>query len=279
MNKPIGLQLYTVGDELAKDFDGTLKRVASVGYKEIELAAAYNKSAADLRKSFDDAGLHCRSAHYFDFQKTPAQFMDFAKELGVTYVVTSFNPPPSALASINNANPDFTAVIRAIEAMTIDDYKHSAETCNQLGQLAKERGLMYAYHNHNPEFKKIDGILPYDLLLKSTDPELVKLELDCGWMVAAGHDPVTYLKGYPDRFRLLHIKAFKPAKATTTIVGEDRPIPTELGRGKPDYRPIFAAAKEAAVEQYYVEQEPPFQDMTALEAIKADFDYLHELKD
>jgi len=278
LNRPIGLQLYTVGDQLGKDFTGALKQIAAIGYKEVELADAYHKSAAELRAAFSDAGLTCRSAHMFDFQKTPAQFMDFAKELGVKYVVTSFNPPPSVLAAMTaRPKPDFDALVKGLEAMTLDDYKRSADTCNQLGEEAKKHGLQYAYHNHNLEFKKFGGVTAYDTLLSSTDPELVKMEMDCGWVAAAGYDPVAYLKKDPNRYRLLHIKAFKAGPPCVSLSGPQRPEPTELGRGGIDYKPVFAAATKAGVEQYYVEQEPPFTEMSAMEAVKVDYEFLHGL--
>lgn len=277
LNKPIGLQLYTVGEDLARDFTDTLKRIAAIGYKEVELAASYDKSAAELRAVFAEVGLHCRSAHHFDFRKTPAQFMEFAKELGATYVVTSFNPPPSAMAALNSAKPDLEAMLKALEAMTLDDYKRSAETCNQLGEEAKKRGLVYAYHNHNLEFKKFGAVTAYDTLLHATDPHLVKMEMDCGWVAAAGADPVVYLRDHPDRYRLLHIKGFKPGPTSLNLTGPGKPEPTVIARGAVDYSPIFAAAAKAAVEQYYVEQEPPFKEMPALEAIKLNYDFLHAL--
>lgn len=277
LDRPIGLQLYTVGDELDKDFHGTLKRISAIGYKEVELAQTHSKTAAQLRKAFSGAGLRCRSAHMFDPKHSPAQFMDFANELGVKYVVTSFNPPPSVMAAMSGPNPDFAALVTGLQQMTLDDYKKSAETANQLGAEAKKRGLQYTYHNHNVEFKKFGGTTGYDILLTSTDPELVKMELDCGWMTAAGYDPVSYIDKYPGRYRLLHIKAFKPGSATLTLGGPGAPAPTELGKGVPDYKPIFAAARKAGVEQYYVEQEPPFTDMPVLEAIKVDYDFLHQM--
>lgn len=277
LNRPIGLQLYTLSEDLGKDFNGTLKRVAAIGYREVELAATYSKSAAELRSAFHDAGLTCRSAHMFDFQKTPAQFMDFAKEVGVTYVVTSFNPPPAAMAALSGDKPDFDALLKALEAMTLDDYKQSADTANKLGEEAKKHGLQYAYHNHNLEFKKFGDVTAYDTLLSSTDPELVKMEMDCGWVAAAGQDPAAYLKRYPNRYRLLHIKDFKSGAPSLSLSGADRPEPAELGHGHIDYKPIFAAAKKAGVEQYYVEQEPPFKEMPALEAIRVDYEYLAKL--
>ncbi|MBV9155546.1 MAG: sugar phosphate isomerase/epimerase [Acidobacteriaceae bacterium] len=276
LNKPIGLQLYTVGDQLGKDFKGTLKQIAAIGYAEVELAQTFNKSAGELRASFSNAGLTCRSAHMFDFQRTPAQFMDFAKELGARYVVTSFNPPPSAFAALSG-KPDVNAFMKVLERMTLDDYKRSAETSNELGRQAHERGLQYAYHNHNLEFKKFGDVTAYDTLLRSTDPELVKMEMDCGWVSAAGYDPVEYLKKYPDRIRLLHIKAFKSGPPSLNLSGPEAPKPTELGRGGIDYKRVFEAAKSGHVEQYYVEQEPPFTEMSAMEAIKLDYEFLHHL--
>ena len=278
LNRPMGLQLYTLSDELGKDFSGTLRQIAAIGYKEVELAATYQKSAAELRKAFSDAGLTCRSAHMFDFQKTPAQFMDFAKELGVKYVITSFNPPQSAMASLSSGKPDFAALLKVLESMTLDDYKHSADACNQLGAEAQKHGLQYAYHNHNLEFRKFGEVTAYDSLLSSTDPKLVKMEMDCGWVAAAGSDPVAYLEKYPDRYRLLHIKAFKPGPPSISLQEPGRPVPTELGHGTIDYPRIFAAAKKTSVEQYYVEQEPPFTDMPAIKAIKVNYDFLHNLR-
>lgn len=277
LNQPIGLQLYTVSDALGKDFNGTLRQIAAIGYKQVELAQTFNKSAAELRAAFTDAGLKCSSAHIFDFQKTPAQFMDFAKELGVEYVVSSFNPPPSAMAALTGGTPDFTVFIKVVNGMTLDDYKLSADTCNKLGEEARKHGLQYAYHNHNAEFKKFDGVTALDTLIAATDPELVKLEMDCGWVAAAGYDPVSYLQKYPSRIRLLHIKAFKAGPPTVFLGGPDQPQPTELGRGGIDYKPVFEAAKKAGVAHYYVEQEPPFNDMSSMEAAKVDFQFLHSL--
>jgi sugar phosphate isomerase/epimerase len=101
--------------------------------------------------------------------------------------------------------------------------------------------------------------------------------MDCGWVSAAGYDPVKYLKKFPERISLLHIKAFKAGPLSIHLEGDDKPTPTELGRGGLDYKPVFAAAAKGHVEQYYVEQEPPFTEMTPMEAIKVDYDYLHNL--
>ena len=276
LQKPIGLQLYTVSDDLAKDFDGTLQEIAAIGYKEVELAPTYGKTAAEWKTAFKNNGLNCHSVHMFDFSQTTQQFMDFAQEVGAKYVVTSLNPPPAIAAKIAGLNPDFDAIVTAVEGMTLDDWKNSADIANTLGDEAKKRGLTYAYHNHNVEFKKFGGVTAFDTILASTNPETVKFEMDCGWVSAAGHDPILFLKQYPERIRMLHLKAFKPGPPTLVLVGDDRPTPTELERGNLDYKAVFAAAK-AHVEQYYVEQEPPFTELTAIQAIKVDYDYLHAL--
>jgi sugar phosphate isomerase/epimerase len=182
------------------------------------------------------------------------------------------------MASLSGAQPDFDAFVKVLEGMTLDDYKRSAETSNQLGAEARKHGLQYAYHNHNLEFRKFGEVTAYDTLLSATDPQLVKMELDCGWAAAAGYDPVAYLDKFPDRYRLLHIKAFKSGAPTVSLQGAQRPEPTELGRGGIDYKRVFAAAKRAGVEQYYVEQEPPFTEMPAMEAIRIDYDFLHKLQ-
>jgi len=277
LGKPIGLQLYMVSAEMQQDFGGTLSKVAQIGIQEVEIAATYNKSAAEWKAALNNSGLHCRSVHMFDPNQSPEQIMSFARELGATYVVTSLNPPPEIMAKLAGANPDWTPLIKAVEGMTLDDWKKSAEIANQLGEQAAKHGLVYAYHNHNVEFKKFGGTTAFETLLASTDPAKVKFEMDCGWVSAAGHNPVTFLEKYPERIRMLHIKAFKGAPANLNLVGANAPKPTELGHGKPDYKPIFAAAAKAQVEQYYIEQEPPFIEMPALQAVKVDYDYLHAM--
>ena len=128
-----------------------------------------------------------------------------------------------------------------------------------MGTKAKAAGLQFAYHNHNFEFKPLaGGKIGYDIILSETDPSLVKFELDCGWMAAAGHDPVEYLTKYPKRYRLLHIKDFHPTeKPSVGLEESERPKAAELGRGHVDYKPIFAAAAKTEVELYYVERNRP----------------------
>ena len=277
LGKPIGLQLYTLDAEMQKDFRGTLSSVAQIGIKEVEIADTFAKTAAEWKGALNNSGLHCRSVHVYDPNQPPEQIMSFAAELGATYVVTSLNAPPEVLAKIVGGKPDWVPLVKAVEGMTLDDWKKSAAIANELGEQAAKHGLMYAYHNHNVEFNKFGNATAFETLLSSTNPARVKFEMDCGWVSAAGYNPATFLEKYPERIRMLHIKAFQAAPPNLNLVGPKEPKPSELGRGKPDYRPIFAAAAKAQVEQYYIEQEPPFVEMPALEAVKADYDYLHKM--
>ena len=142
---------------------------------------------------------------------------------------------------------------------------------NDMGTKAKAAGLQLAYHNHSGEFKDLGGgKMGYDVLLDKTDPDLLKLELDCGWIVAGGQSPVDYFKRHPNRYRMIHVKDFILQPGT-------EPQGVVLGKGVIDSKPIFVAAKAAGVERYYVEQEPPFIGTTALEAAKLDYEYVRKL--
>lgn len=277
LGKSIGLQLYTLGAELERDFAGTLAQVAQIGIKEVEIASNHGRSAAEWKAELGSNGLQCRSMHYFDPRQSPARTMEFANEVGARYIVTSLNPPPDILAKAAGA-ADWTALIQAVETMSLDEWKKSADIANELGALAAQHALVYAYHNHNVEFRKFGDTTVLETLMSSTDPATVKLEMDCGWVEAAGYSAVELLQKYAERIRLLHIKAFEEGPPKLKLIGPDAPKATELGRGKPDYPPIFAAAANGQVEQYYIEQEPPFTRMTALEAVKADYEYLNSLE-
>ena len=261
-----GIQLYTVDKELKADVEGTLKKVRAIGYQEVETAGFGGLSAKAFRAALGDAGLKCNSAHFFNFGSAdPGPLFEDANTLGVHYTVTSamgrFTDKPAG------------------QVAGADDYKAMAGFCNDLGRKAKQAGLQLAYHNHNTEFKDLgEGKTGYDIFIENTDADLVKLELDCGWMVAADHSPVEYFHRYPNRYRMVHIKDFvKPTKPSTSLASQDVPQGTVLGTGYIDYRPILKAAKAAGVEHFYVEQEPPFIGMTALEAATRDYAYIHAL--
>ncbi len=275
----IGLELYTVGAGMKKDPAGTLKQVAAVGYRQVELTNSSMGPARELRQMLDDNGLTNPAGHFMlaELRDHFDEKVESARVLGQTFLVTTVPGVPSA----PNAAPaagmmDF---LNRLNNMTLDDWKWNAEQYNKLGEKIKAAGMQLGYHNHNIDFHEYGSTTGYDEFLRLTDGELVKLELDCGWMTAAGHDPVRYLKKYPERYLTLHMKDFKKGFSPTTKLGPGpgQPVGTELGRGVIDYGPILAAARKTRVKTMYVEQEPPFTEMPALEAMKVDYDYLKKL--
>ena len=261
-----GIQLYTVDKELKADVEETLKKVRSIGYLEVETAGFGGYDAGRFRKALSNVGLKCSSAHFFNFGSGDLnQIFETANALGSRYIVSSamsrFTDKPAG------------------KSMAADDFKAMADFCNDVGKQAKQAGLQFAYHNHNTEFADIGGgKIGYDIFVEHTEDELVKLELDCGWMVAAGHSPVEYFHRFPNCYRMVHIKDFvKPAHPSTSLASDQVPQGTVLGTGYIDYRPILKAAKASGVEHFYVEQEPPFIGMSAIEAATKDYAYLQGL--
>jgi sugar phosphate isomerase/epimerase len=163
--------------------------------------------------------------------------------------------------------------------MSTDDFRRTAAKANEIGEKAKAVGLKYAYHNHNFEFRDLGGgKTGYEILMQETDPSLVKFEADCGWMKVAGKDPIDYLTRHGDRFAMLHIKDFKNiTKPVTTLMSPDAPAPAELGRGSIDLKPIVEAGLKAGVTHMFVEQEPPFKEVPAMEAAEIDYRVLKSL--
>lgn len=278
--RELGIQLYSVAAELAADTPGTLMALNRIGYRTVETAGTAGIPVKDFRKKLDDDGLTCPSAHLEFSAADPSPLFDDAHILGAKYAVSSAlianaPTPPSA----KSTQADIQAWVKALSTQTPDDFKRTADLANSIGSKARQAGLQYAYHNHNFEFKdQGNGQIGYDLLLRNTDPNMVKFELDCGWMVAAGFNPVDYFHKYPDRYRMIHVRDFLPGlKPTFTAFGPDGPKGTELGRGHIDYRPIFPAAAAGGVEYYFSEQEPPITSMTALQAAKVNYDYMRSL--
>jgi len=251
---PIGLQLYSVRTLLPNDYAGTLKQIAALGYKEVEAAGFYNLPVEQVKKAMQAAGLRCVSAHYGLGLLKPHldEILSFCKSLGVGYVVCS--------------SPMHQKEGAAKGPLTLDEWHWNADQFNQIAGQVEAAGMRFAYHNHYEEFGAIDGILPFDELLKHTDPAKVSFELDCGWVVVGGQDPVHYLKQYPTRIVMLHVKDFKANK----------PPSVELGTGSIDYTPIFAAAAAGGhIRHAFVEQEE-FQG-PIMEALGVDAKYMKKM--
>jgi sugar phosphate isomerase/epimerase len=271
LGRPIGLQLYTVREDAAKDLPGTLKRIAAIGYREVELAGLPPRPAAEVRKLLEDCGLTAPSMHagMFDLQTGLQQRIDYAKALGVQYIVCSF--PWTADSRFRDAAGGSAHALAA--GVTLDDWKWNAQQLNRIGEVARTAGLRCGYHNHNMEFRAYDGVTAYDELLRLTEPDLVTMELDIAWVVTAGVDPLRYLTKHASRISMLHVKEVRK-NARTTLDRLDAQT-TEVGGGQIDWKRLFGAMSAGSIRHYFVEQEnferPP------LEAVKISFDYLREL--
>jgi sugar phosphate isomerase/epimerase len=278
---PVGIQLYMVNAELTKDPAGTLKKIAQIGYSEVETAGWGTLSAAQFRDLLREAGLRAPSAHLGFGMEDTGKLLDDAKTLGVEYVVSSVLAPNGLPKSLEDPK-EMQDFFKSVDSMSAGDFQRTAAKANEIGQKAKAVGLKYAYHNHNFEFRDLGGgKTGYEILLKETDPSLVKFEADCGWMRVAGKDPIDYLTRHGDRFAMLHIKDFKnitkPVTALGSLMSPDMPTPTELGRGSIDLKPIVEAGLRAGVKHIFVEQEPPFKDVPAMEAAEIDYRVLKSL--
>ena len=271
LGKPIGLQLYTVREAAAKDLPGTLRAIAAIGYREVELAGIPSMSAPDLRKVLSDCGLTAPSMHasMADLQTGLNQRIDYATTLGTRYLVCSF---PWTADSRFRESPG-KAVVSLPSGITLDDWKWNADQLNKIAGVAAKSGLRCGYHNHNMEFRSYGGVVAYDELLRLTDPALVTMEMDLAWVYTAGVDPVKYLKKHAERISLLHVKEVR--KDMRTMVDRIQAQTTEVGSGKIDWKHVFKAMEPARIAHYFVEQEN--FDRPPLEAVKISFDYLKGL--
>jgi sugar phosphate isomerase/epimerase len=240
----IGFQSWIARESIEKDFAGTLKMMAGMGYKSMELCSppGYAKmgfgplqslKAPEMKRIVTDAGLKCNSCHYgFDELKQHAQErIDFAKELGLEQMVlSSFGLPKTA---------------------TLADWKKAADELNKVGEQSKKSGMPLGYHNHNGEFEKLEGELIYDVLLKQFDPSLVKMQFQVA-AITAGYKAADYFKKYPGRFISAHLSDWSTA-------GKVMP----LGKGIVDWKEFFAAMKTGGVKNYFVEIELPLMKESA----------------
>jgi sugar phosphate isomerase/epimerase len=249
LGMPIGCQTWPVRQDLAKDFEGTLHGLALIGYKTIEMCspASYadfrplaGMTAAQMRHTIEGAGLRCVSCHYNfrELKENLDERMAFAKELGLKQMVlSSFGLPANA---------------------SLGDYKQAATDLNRVGERTQKAGIQLGYHNHNNEFKEIDGVLIYDELMRQFDPKLVKMQFQVA-VISLGFEAATYFKKYPGRFLSMHLADYSPSDKTAVAVGS----------GVVDWKKLFAAAKTGGVQNYFVEMD--------LREMKLSYDYLHKL--
>lgn len=257
----IGLQLYTLRNVLPNDFQGTLKRIAAIGYKEVE-AYGYNNGNilttpyTDFKKMLDDLGMRVSSGHYL----TGAHSAE--------HVGTLSNGWEKACEDAAAAGQEYMiiAFLFPHERGGIDEYKMLCERLNKAAEVCKQYGLKLGYHNHEFEFDEFDGQIAYDVMLTELDPKLVTMEMDLYWVVRAGHEPLKYFEKYPGRFELWHVKDMdKDNPAETTTAGE----------GSIDFEAIFRQADLAGMKKFYIEQEHYKED--PMLCVEKGFSYVSQI--
>jgi sugar phosphate isomerase/epimerase len=270
----IGLQLYSINQSLDQDFEGSLRKVAQIGYRYVEFAGLHGRTPAQFRSTLDGLGLSCPSAHFppDEWVKGTAGPIATAKALGAGTVVCPMPPIPERLRSRLRAGGQ-TGLAAAYDGMTVEDWRAFAALLNRLGAAAKAAGLGFAYHNHNIDFRDLGGgRTPWDVVTAETDPHLVDLEVDLGWVVAAGRDPVALLQRWAPRVTMVHLKDLKPTPANFGF-GMN---PTEVGSGVIDWRRVLAAVARTRARFGFVEQEPPYVK-PQLESARISFEHLTKL--
>ena len=268
---PPGLQLWTVKQELARDFEGTLRALGRMGYRRVEAAGWHGRSPREFRAAVERAGLECVAAHHglADFIADGEARLAFAREVGVRYVVASSPAPKRPLAEGKSWSHAMA------EAMTLEDWRSNAQAMDQIGRRARAMGLRFAYHNHSAEFLNYGGRLPMDEIARLTDPANVVFELDIGWVAGAGYDPAEVLDRYRSRTHLLHIKDIaSPERIPGRLVSDERTTP--IGQGTVDWQAVFRAAARAPIHSWFVEIEEPFA-VPPLEALRQSLQFLRRM--
>ena len=245
----IGMQLYTVRRELEQDFEGTLAKVAALGYREVEFAGYFGHKPDEVKSLLKRLRLDAPAAHvqFAELRGDLRPSIEAAHVIGHKYLLLAWMAPE--------------------ERRTLDQYRRLADLCNEAGARMKREGIRFAYHNHDFEFAPLEGQIPYDLLLERTDPSAVKLEMDLYWTVKGGAQPVEYFERYPGRFHLLHVK---------DMDSTPRRFFADVGRGVIDFKSIFARSRQAGVRHYFVENDEPAG--SPFESLRVSFDYLRQLE-
>lgn len=246
--KNVGVQLYSVRKEMLDDAPGTLKQLAKIGYKQLESARSdkgnyYGLKPKEIKKIATDLGMTVRSGHVH-IDKDWERSVDEAAETGQTYLICSSMPSPG---------------------QTIENYQKTADIFNKAAEDCKKRNIIFGYHNHEEEFEKVDGQVLYDILLERTDPTLVKMEMDLGWLIVTGNDPFKYFQKYPNRFPLWHLKDMDVTKKNSV----------EFGKGGVDIKRLIKSGEKVGMKYFFVEQEE--YAVSAFQSLRDDMKYLQQL--
>ena len=262
----IGLQLYTVRELMKTDFEGTIAKVAQIGYREVEFGGYFDHAPQQVRAILDRNGLTAPAEHvgYNIVEEKWPETLEAAHIVGHSYVVC-----PSVPKQLQSQ---------------ADGWKRVAEAFNKAGEASQKTGIQFAYHNHAFEFEPSEGLQgkrPYDVLLAATDPQLVKMEMDLCWITVGGQDPVNYFEHYPGRFPLVHVKDWtKKGAQGTDYGGATGPAAkqghmADPGQGEINWKRIFAKSDQAGIKHYFVENDWP---QWPFEDLRVSYDYLAKLR-
>ncbi len=243
----IGVQLYTVRRAMDEDFDGTLERIVSIGYDEVEFAGYFDRSPSAVRSALDSVGLRAPSAHvnYAVLQNGWDRILNDSVTIGHSYLIC----------------PSLPREVRR----NLDGYRRVTEVFNRAGEQARTAGIQFGYHNHAFEFEAVEGRLPYDVLLNETDPQFVTFQMDLFWIRSGGGDPLAYFARHPGRFSSVHVK---------DMDGSPEQGMVDVGDGVIDFASIFAQRERAGLEHFFVEHDQPEHP---LESVRTSYRYLARL--
>ncbi|WP_132054522.1 sugar phosphate isomerase/epimerase family protein [Pseudocnuella soli] len=252
--KPFGLQLYTLREDFPKDPKGVLKQVADFGYKQVEgyegnQGIFWGMKNTEMKSYLDGIGLTMVSTHC-DMNRNFEQKADEAAAIGMKYLICPYL----------GANK------------SLDFYKKAADRFNQCGDICKQRGLKFAYHNHDYSFRPVEGQLPQDVMMQMANPSTVDFEMDIYWVVMAGQDPMAWMKKYPNRFTLCHVKDRGAVSGSN-----DKFESVVLGKGSIPYQRMLLEMEKSGMQYYIVEQEA-YAGTTPLNAAKLNADYMQTVK-
>ena len=244
----VGVQLYTVRNDLARDFEGTLARIAEIGYREVEFAGYHGKSPSEVQAILTRLGLAAPASHVpiEVFRRDTDGAIAEAKTVGHQYLVVPWLAPA--------------------ERRSIDDYRRLAEELNRFGEKVRAAGMRLGYHNHDFELGPMGGSVPLDMLFDRTDPNLVIFELDLYWVTKGGADPLTYFSRYPGRVHLVHVKDSAGAPDHRQV---------DVGKGTIDFAKILSRREQAGIRHAFVEQDEP---ANPLEMVRVSYEYLAQLR-
>lgn len=244
----IGVQLYTVRDQMKFSVEKTLAEVADIGFKEVEFAGYFNRPPRSIRQLLDRNGLSSPAAHLGmrEIRGSWNRTLNDASEVGHKWLV---------IASLDDADRN-----------SVDAIKRTADNLRKAAEDAKLYKIKLAYHNHATEFRPIDGRRMFDVLLEEASPEVLQIEMDLYWTILGGGKPLEYFAKWPGRFPLLHVKDAGPPPGNEML---------DVGKGTINWTELFAKHKEAGIKHYFVEHDNPANPMAS---IKASYEYLSKLR-